>query len=85
VRIPGTTAAIAKWVTLQVRNHLEDILLIARSSAAGFGLSDNNDKETNKRNFRAATFLSAYLHRLHIPQFVGGSSGKCHASLLTYF
>ena len=71
VLIPGTATAIAKWVTLQVRNHLEDILLVARSGTPGFGLSDNNDVETNKRIFRAATVLSAYLHRLHIPQFVG--------------
>lgn len=67
MRVPGTTAAIARWVALQVRNHLEDILIIARSGVNGYGLSDDKDRETNKWNFKAATFLSAYLHRYHIP------------------
>jgi hypothetical protein len=63
--------AISRWITLQVRNHLEEILLIARSGAAGFGLSDSNSAETNIQIFQTVTFLSAYLHLLHIPQFPG--------------
>jgi hypothetical protein len=57
---------IAKWVVLQIRNHLEDILLVARSGTTDFGLSYDNTLEINKRNFQASTFMSAYLHRLHV-------------------
>ena len=62
--------AISSWVTLQVWNHLEEIL-IARSGAAGFGLLDNNSVETNIQIFQAATYLSTYLHLFHIPQSPG--------------
>ena len=66
---PGLAVLLSKWISIQVRSNLEDILVIARSHAHSFGLSEANNSETNKHNFRAATYLSAYLHKLHFPQF----------------
>lgn len=53
---------IAKWVSSQVRYHLEEVLDIARTFMFGFNLSDDNNCATNQFNFRLATQLSAYLH-----------------------
>jgi hypothetical protein len=59
---------LSKWIAVSVREHLEDILEVARTFMSGFGLSDSNDQTTNKRNFNTATFLSTYLHLHRFPQ-----------------
>ena len=67
----GLIVLLLKWVSAQVQWNLEAILTIARSNTYAFGLSSANDDATNQGNFHSETFLSAYLHDLHIPQFVG--------------
>jgi hypothetical protein len=71
VVLPGTSIAIRKWITLQLRHHLKEILLVAHSAATGFGLSDDNTTDINWRIFEATKFMLAYLHQLHIPEFIG--------------
>ena len=64
----GLTMIIAKWVSAQIRNHhLEEILTVARSYMEGFNLGDSHGVDSNRSSFRAATFLSAYLHLFHSP------------------
>jgi hypothetical protein len=59
---------LAKWVSTRVRDHLEEILEIARTFMAGFGLLDDNSPSMNQANFKAACTLSTYLHLHHIPK-----------------
>ena len=67
----GLIVLLLKWVSAQVQWNLEDILTIAHFNTYAFGLSSANDDATNWCNFHSATFLSVYLHDLHIPQFTG--------------
>jgi len=77
--VHGLLGLVSKWVASEVRNHLEEILLITRGYMDGFGLSDSNDMHTNQRNFRAAIFLSTYLHLHHIPRSAGQRSHILYA------
>jgi hypothetical protein len=64
----STYDQLTKWVASRVRDHLTDVLHIARTCMGGFDLSDHNTTETNQYNFGMATCLSTYLHLHHLPQ-----------------
>jgi hypothetical protein len=70
-----------------MREHLEEILQVARTFMFGFGLSAENSPATNRKNFQTARHLSAYLHLHFIPKSPQDSrvSLCCPAPHLTHY